>query len=93
MNPYIFRTLIFPWYHQLKKTGVMKKLRALEKNQWEPQEVLEQLQEDKLNRLLKHAKPSRTDIANAERKVKQDAESEFETLVNKWKTSIKENEQ
>lgn len=44
-------------------------------------------------RLLKHAKPSRTDIANAERKVKQDAESEFETLLNKWKTSIKENEQ
>lgn len=43
--------------------------------------------------LLKRHKASKSDIASAERKIKKDAESEFETLLNKWKKSIKENEQ
>ena len=43
--------------------------------------------------LLKRHKASKSDIASAERKIKKDAESEFETLLNKWKKSIKENKQ
>jgi hypothetical protein len=43
--------------------------------------------------LLKRQKVSKNDIASAEKKVNKNAESEFETLLNKWKKSIKENEQ
>lgn len=43
--------------------------------------------------MLKQNKPSKNDIASAEKKVKKDAQSEFEVLLNKWKTSFSENEQ
>ena len=50
-----YRHFIYPVYHFLNNDGVMPCIREMRQNQWKSTKELEQLQEEKLAILLKHA--------------------------------------
>lgn len=55
MNSLLLRKFLFPFYHGLKKTGVMERLNEARYNQWLSHDELISKQKNKLSILLKHA--------------------------------------
>ncbi len=55
MNPFLLRHVVFPLYHNITGTGVIKCLQELKRSQWLPREKIIAIQRERLRVLLHHA--------------------------------------